>query len=147
MDTSAWYRLVNANSGKCVDASGAGTANGTPILQWSCGNGQANQQWQFSATDSGYYVITNRNAAGNQQVVDLPNSSTADGTKLTTWARNSGANQQWQPVRQSDGAYHFVSRSSGKCLDIPGASTADGALVQQWTCNGTGAQSFQLATG
>ena len=147
VDTSAWYRLVNTNSGKCVDASGAGTANGTPILQWSCGSGQANQQWQFSATDSGYYVITNRNAAGNQQVVDLPNSSTADGTKLTTWARNSGANQQWQPVRQSDGNYHFVSRSSGKCLDIPGASTADGALVEQWTCNGTGAQSFQLATG
>ena len=31
----------------CVDANGAGTANGTKIILWSC-NGQGNQQWSRS---------------------------------------------------------------------------------------------------
>ncbi|MFG1807585.1 RICIN domain-containing protein [Streptomyces sp. NPDC049040] len=146
VDTSAWYKLVAAHSGKCVDASGAGTANGTPLLQWTCG-GQANQQWQFSPTDSGYYTITNRNSAADNQVIDDPASSGADGTALDTWTRDGGANQQWQPVAQSDGRYHFVSRASGKCLDITGASAADGTLVEQWACNGGSNQSFQLAAG
>jgi Beta-1,3-glucanase/Ricin-type beta-trefoil lectin domain-like len=144
VSTTAWYELVNSNSGQCVDASGAGTTNGTPILQWPCA-GQSNQQWQFTPTDSGYYTITNRNAAGNQQVIDVPASSTADGTDLDTWGLNSGANQQWLPVLQSDGSYHLVSRNSGKCLDVTGASTTNGTLLEQWTCNGGSNQSFQLS--
>lgn len=146
VDTSAWYKLVAAHSGKCVDASGAGTANGTPLLQWTCG-GQANQQWQFRPTDSGYYTIANRNSAADNQVIDDPASSGADGTALDTWTRDGGANQQWLPVAQSDGRYHLVSRANGKCLDITGASTADGTLVEQWACNGGSNQSFQLAAG
>lgn len=145
VDPAAWYRLANANSGKCVDASGAGTADGTPLVQWPCGTGQTNQQWQFSPADSGYYTIANRNAA--RQVIDVPAGSTADGAKLTTWTQNSGANQQWRPELQSDGGYRFVSRLNGKCLDVTGASTDDGTLIQQWTCNGTSAQSFRLAAG
>ncbi|MFF7379397.1 RICIN domain-containing protein [Streptomyces massasporeus] len=27
-----------------------------------------------------------------------------------------GGNQQWRPVREADGSYHFVARHSGKCL-------------------------------
>ncbi|WP_199199185.1 RICIN domain-containing protein [Amycolatopsis sp. CA-128772] len=40
-DTS---RLANANAGRCLDASGAGTANGTKVILWTCNHG-ANQQW------------------------------------------------------------------------------------------------------
>ncbi|MET7950844.1 RICIN domain-containing protein [Micromonospora sp. NPDC005324] len=29
---------------RCLDASGAGSSNGTAVLIWDC-NGQANQQW------------------------------------------------------------------------------------------------------
>ncbi|MEU3294363.1 RICIN domain-containing protein [Streptomyces longwoodensis] len=145
MDTSSWYELVSGNAGKCVDASGGGTANGTPLIQWSCGDHQTNQQWQFSATDSGYYRITNRNSAANGQVIDVPGDPSANGTALTTWGWNGGANQQWMPVLEGDNRYHLVSRSSGKCLDVTGASTADGTALDQWTCNGGSNQSFQLA--
>ncbi|MFJ1958743.1 RICIN domain-containing protein [Streptomyces microflavus] len=144
IDPSAWYWLTNTNSNKCVDASGAGTSNGTPLVQWPCGSNQANQQWQFGSTGDGYYTIANRNAASTRQVIDVPGGSTNDGTKLATWALNSGANQQWRPERQSDGSYRFISRLNGKCLDITNASTDDGTLVEQWTCNGTAAQSFRL---
>lgn len=39
--------LVNPNSGKCLDASGWGTANGTQMIIWTCGAGpQSNQNWR-----------------------------------------------------------------------------------------------------
>jgi hypothetical protein len=31
--------------GKCLDASGWGTGNGTKVTLWTCGGGQVNQQW------------------------------------------------------------------------------------------------------
>ncbi|SOE45905.1 Ricin-type beta-trefoil lectin domain-like [Streptomyces sp. OV198] len=63
------------------------------------------------------------------------------------WTYSSGNNQQWLPVAEADGAYHFVNRNSGKCLDVPSASTADSVQLAQYTCNGTAAQSFTLGGG
>ena len=70
--------------------------------------------------------------------------STADNAKIQTWTYGGGLNQQWQPVDEGAGYFHFVNRNSGKCLDVPAASTADGVQLVQYTCNGTGAQSFKL---
>jgi glucosylceramidase len=53
---------VNTNSNLCVDATGWGIANGTIVQQYTCGAAQANQEWQFQLTDSGYYRVVNRNA-------------------------------------------------------------------------------------
>ena len=36
--------VTGVQSGLCLDANGAGTANGTRIQPWSC-NGGSNQQW------------------------------------------------------------------------------------------------------
>jgi hypothetical protein len=36
--------VVGVGSGKCLDATGNATANGTPLEIWSC-NGQPNQKW------------------------------------------------------------------------------------------------------
>ncbi|GLW56721.1 RICIN domain-containing protein [Kitasatospora phosalacinea] len=143
IDTAAWYTLANANSGKCVDATGWGTANGTAVQQWACGTG-ANQQWQFAPTDGGYYRVTNRNAAATAQVLDVTGAATADGAKLQTWQWSSGANQQFKPVQRADGSWTLVNRNSGKCLDVTDVSTADGARLQQWACTGGSAQSFRL---
>jgi alpha-L-fucosidase len=38
--------ITGVQSGKCLDAYGAGTANGTRIVLWTC-NGGANQKWQL----------------------------------------------------------------------------------------------------
>jgi hypothetical protein len=40
--------IVGQQSGLCLDVSGAGTANGTPIEIWTR-NGQANQQWSWAS--------------------------------------------------------------------------------------------------
>ena len=75
---------------------------------------------------------------------DVTDVSTADGALIQVWNYVGGTNQQWQPVAEANGRYHFVNRYSGKCLDIPAASTADSVQLQQFACNGTTAQSFTL---
>jgi hypothetical protein len=136
-----WYTVVNATSGKCVDARAASTANGTAVQQFTC-NGTTAQEWQFQTTSAGFFRVNNFNNVA--QVWDVTNVSTADSAPVQLWAYGGGLNQQWQPVQEANGDYHFVSRNSSKCLDIPAASTADSVQLQQFTCNGTGAQSFAL---
>ncbi|MFJ9784826.1 RICIN domain-containing protein [Amycolatopsis sp. NPDC101161] len=136
-----WYTVTAANSGKCVDARAAGTADGTVVQQYSC-NQTASQQWQFQSTGDGYFRV---NARTNPAAAwDVTNVSTADGGLVQLWTYGGGANQQWQAVDEGNGRYHFVSRNSGKCLDVPGASAADSVQLQQYACNGTAAQSFTL---
>jgi hypothetical protein len=137
---TAWYAVRNDGNGTCVDARAAATANGTAIQQYAC-NGTTAQQFQFRTTDSGYVRIT---ARGNpQQVVDVTDRSTADNAPLQLWAYSGGQNQQWQPVRETSGRYHFVARHSGKCLTAATTATDSVQLTQQ-TCDGSAAQGFQL---
>jgi hypothetical protein len=134
--------VTSVNSGKCVDARAAATVNGTALQQYAC-NGSTAQQWQFTATDSGYYRVGVSTATS--QVWDVTGVSTADSALTQLWLYGGGSNQQWQPVSESSGAFHFVNRNSGKCLDVPSASTADSVQLQQYTCNGTAAQSFNVS--
>jgi hypothetical protein len=138
---TAWYSVVNKNSGKCVDARAAGTVSGTAIQQYTC-NGSLAQQYQFAPTSGNFVRINNHGNAA--QALDVTNVSTADSALIQTWTYGGGNNQQWQPVAEGGGYYHFVNRNSGKCLDTPAASTADSVQLVQYACNNTAAQSFRL---
>lgn len=146
ISSSAWYQVVNDNSGKCVDDTSGATANGTAVQQWSCTSGNNNQEWQFQPTDSGYYKVVTRNATSEAWDVTGGSGATADGTPIQLWSYGGGTNQQWKPTLQSNGSYTFTARNSGsECLDVTGRSTANGTQLQQWTCtSGDTAQSFQL---
>ena len=73
--------------------------------------------------------------------VDVPNSSTANGTQVQLWDCNGQANQQWN--LNADGTIGGVQ--SGLCLDVTGASTLNNAPVQLWTCNGGANQKWARA--
>ncbi|MEU0383586.1 RICIN domain-containing protein [Streptomyces chartreusis] len=45
-DLSGTYKIISIRSGKALGASTGGTANGTPIIQWT-DNGGTNQQWKL----------------------------------------------------------------------------------------------------
>ena len=140
---STWTTVTNKASGKCVDARAAVATNGTALQQYTC-NGTVAQQWQFQVTSNGNVRANSQiNAA---QVWDVANVSTADNGVIHLWTYGGGANQQWTPISEGSGYYHFVNVNSGKCLDVPAASTADSVQLVQFTCNGTAAQSFSLGT-
>ncbi|AEY85461.1 putative glycosyl hydrolase [Streptomyces hygroscopicus subsp. jinggangensis 5008] len=144
IDSAAWYQVVNANSGACLDAVDWGTANGTAVQQWTCGTG-ANQAWQFRPVGDGFYQVVNRHN-GKAWDVDGGSGATADGARVHLWDYVAGTNQQWRPEPVgSSGQYRFVARHSGKCLTVDNSSTANGARVSQQGCNGSSAQAFGLA--
>ncbi len=144
INTSAWYSVANQNSGDCVDDAEHSTSNGAIVQQWACAGSPANQEWQFTPTDSGYYRVTSRQAGLVWDVTGGP-GSTNSGALIQLWSNGGGTNQQWQPISNGNGTYRFVARNSGLCLDVPSASTSNGVQLQQYTCNGTAAQSFILS--
>jgi alpha-galactosidase len=75
-------------------------------------------------------------SAASGRCLDVPNSSTANGTQPVIWDCNGGANQRWTV----NGA---TLQALGKCLDAPLGATA-GAKAQLWDCNGGTNQQWTL---
>ena len=140
VDTTAWYVLVNRNSGKALDVYNLSTADGAPIKQWTRNDGNQ-QQWQFVDVGNGYYKVKSRLSG---KVLDVTAKSTADGAIIEQWADNGGTNQQFS-IQDVDGYIQLIARNSGKAVEVSGASTADGGNVVQYSdWNGTN-QQWQLA--
>jgi Ricin-type beta-trefoil lectin domain-like/Galactocerebrosidase, C-terminal lectin domain len=137
---SGTYNIVSANSGDLLDASGAGTTDGTPIVQWPA-TGGTNQQWTLTRNSDGYYTIT---GVGSGKALDIPNVTTWPGAQLDLWDANGGANQQWLIAPFGNGTYTIEARSDGYRLDVAGASTSSGAVIDQWPANGGTNQLWEL---
>lgn len=122
--------LTGVASGRCIEAAGGGTANGTRAQIWDC-NGSAAQQW--------HYVNGQLRVYGNPTKCLDADAGTlsGNGTKVQVWdCLGDSSNQQW--TARSDGS--IVSVGSGRCLDATDGGTANGTLLQLYDCNGTGAQ-------
>ncbi|MET8764732.1 non-reducing end alpha-L-arabinofuranosidase family hydrolase [Lentzea sp. NPDC004782] len=140
VDTSAWYVLLNRNSGKALDVNGASTADGASLIQWTRSD-TTNQQFQFVDAGSGYYKLRARHSG---KLADVQGASTADGAPLVQWTDNGGANQQFSLADSTNGYVRLVNRNSGKVVEVQGGSTADGANVVQRTDSNSNNQQWQL---
>ncbi|MEE6261647.1 family 43 glycosylhydrolase [Plantactinospora sonchi] len=140
VDTSAWYVLVNRNSGKALDVYNLATNDGARITQWARNNGNQ-QQWQFVDSGGGYYRLKSRHSG---KVLDVYNWSTADGAAIVQWSDTNGANQQFRLADSADGHVRLINRNSGKAVEVQNASTADGANVVQYSDWGGNNQQWQL---
>ncbi|MGW4058231.1 RICIN domain-containing protein [Amycolatopsis sp. NPDC004747] len=132
------YSLVAAHSGKSADISGASTAAGAALIQWTS-HTAANQQFDFLASADGYYRIRARHSGLVLQV-----ASSASGADITQQPDTDAATQQWQVTDSGGGAVTLVNRASGLAMDVWGASTADGARISQYATSGGANQRFQL---
>ncbi|MEV4630633.1 non-reducing end alpha-L-arabinofuranosidase family hydrolase [Micromonospora sp. NPDC049523] len=140
VDPSAWYVLVNRNSGKALDVYNLATNDGARITQWARNNGNQ-QQWQFVDSGGGYYRLKSRLSG---KVLDVYNWSTANGAGIVQWTDGNGANQQFR-LADSDGGYvRLINRNSNKVVEVQGASTADGGNVVQYDDWGGNNQQWQL---
>jgi hypothetical protein len=79
-----------------------------------------------------------RGAASNR-CLDVPNSSTTDGTQVVIWDCNGGANQSW-----TLNASRELVVYGNKCLTVANQSTSAGAAVQIAACANTGSQQWNL---
>ncbi|MEH1130123.1 RICIN domain-containing protein, partial [Micromonospora sp. CPCC 206061] len=113
-------RLRNEGSGRCLDISGASSANGAQAQIWDCHN---NTNQQFTQNGAALQVMG--------KCLDVaPNA--AAGTRVQIWDCHGGANQQWN--LNSNGT--ISNAQTGLCLDVNGAGTANGSTVIVWNCHG-----------
>jgi type 1 glutamine amidotransferase len=131
VQTGVYYRLAARHSGKLADVSGASTAAGARLQQWSA-TGGSNQQFDFLDSTGGYYRIRARHSGLVLQV-----AGNGTGADITQQADSNATSQQWRVVDQGSGVVSLVNRQSNLAMDVWSASTADGARISQWT-PGTG---------
>jgi len=143
-DPASWYQVASSASGKCLDAADWGTADGTGLQQWACGDAaQANQRWRFTPTSDGFYQVTNQHAGKAWDVAGGP-GATGDGVAVQLWSSVGGTNQQWRPTTTAAGVT-FTARHSGHCLTLGAPAGSDGTRFTQQACTGSAAQTFRLA--
>ncbi|WP_433336143.1 RICIN domain-containing protein [Spirillospora sp. CA-294931] len=125
-------RLVNVNSGHCLDVAGSSTANQANVIQWTCNAGPA-QDWRFTDSGDGYYTLTNPNSGKCLDVDATDGSGTSDGRNVWQDECNQNPGQLWKPEKKANGHW-LVSKRSGKCLAVGGAVENPGGDVIQWSC-------------
>jgi len=134
------YKLINVNSNKALDVSGAGTTPGTNVQIWT-DNGSGAQKWTIYRNADGSYKLINVNSA---LALDVASAGTANGTNVQVWTDNGSGAQKWNIIQNADGSYKLINVNSGKALDVASSGTADGTNVQIYTDNGGGAQKWRL---
>jgi hypothetical protein len=76
---------------------------------------------------------------GSNRCLDVPNSTTTNGTQLDIWDCNGGSNQSWTLTSGKQ-----LQVYGNKCLDVVGGATAAGSAVEIWDCNGGTNQQWNL---
>ncbi|MEV7988976.1 RICIN domain-containing protein [Micromonospora sp. NPDC085948] len=109
--TQGEYRLY------VVDAQGNRSAESTFIVRQQQGGG---------GTGAGQLV-----GGQSGRCVEVPNSSTTNGTQAQLWDCSTGANQRWTQTASKQ-----LTVYGNKCLDASGAGTANGTAVIIWDCHG-----------
>lgn len=85
-----YVSLRSVHSGKCLDVTGASTADGARLIQYTC-HGRTNQQFSWRSVD-GYEQLVNRTSG---RCVGVVGGSTADGAALEQRTCTSAATFQW----------------------------------------------------
>ena len=85
------FSLRGTGSGRCVDAVGGvsvdGTAAGTRVIWWACGSG-TNQRWTFQPTaPSGAFQ--------SGKCLDVREAGTGNNSELILWTCSAANNQRW----------------------------------------------------
>ncbi|MBC9713162.1 endo-1,4-beta-xylanase [Streptomyces sp. TRM66268-LWL] len=116
-------------------------ANQTPLLFNGDGSKKPAYTSVLNALNGGTTTPpgdgTQLKGVGSGRCVDVPNSSTTDGTQVQLWDCNGQTNQQWTTTASGE-----LRVYGNKCLDAAG--TANGSRVQIYSCWGGDNQKWRL---
>ena len=117
----------NTNTGTVV-VSGGNWPSGARSVMASAGiaSGSSQQNVQIVGGQSG-------------RCVDVPNSSTTNGTRVQLWDCHGGTNQCW-----TYSASRQLTVFGTKCLDANGQGTTNGTAAIIWDCNGQANQQWNV---
>jgi len=125
----------------CVADQGGNTANGTPVIAYSC-SGAFNDEWNFN----GGHITGIGTANGASKCLTVPSPvSPGDLVTLST-CTSSGGGQNWWVVATSSTPFGEVTViPGGLCLDSSGGpSVGGGTQLVVNECNGAASQNWNL---
>ena len=102
-DSDGYSTIVNAQSGKALDAPG-GTADDLEQLQIYTVNNADAQKWKIIEEEHGYKIVPK---VDESFVIDLWAGYTADGTKIVFAGDNGNDNQRWMFERCTQDALNI----------------------------------------
>ena len=114
------YRIRNRASGKLLDLTMTGTANGTWLHLWEDVGGTS-QMWKMEPTPAGTVRLRSMWAAG--KCIDTVGMGTADGAVLQIWQETAGEDQLWTISEVKDRAKH-----APKAEEKPAEAKAEAAV-------------------
>jgi hypothetical protein len=131
-DLDYYYTIQNLSASTFVDVN----ADGDLLCANARDAASQTQQWRIKNLSNGYIYIRNR--ITGKALCDM----SADGATATTLtgaqialARpdSSDSRQQWDLVRQPNGAYNLISRFSQHAANLSGGNTANGTPILSYT--------------
>ncbi|MFK4084800.1 ricin-type beta-trefoil lectin domain protein [Kribbella sp. NPDC020789] len=125
--TPTSFRLRNEAAARCLDVTGANSANGTATIVWDC---HTNANQQFTRTGQALQVLG--------KCLEIPTNA-GPGTRSRIWDCNGGANQQWN--LNDNGT--ITNPQTGLCLTAD--ATGNGSTTSVATCNGAAGQRWSKA--
>ncbi|KAJ3319858.1 hypothetical protein HDU76_000433 [Blyttiomyces sp. JEL0837] len=142
------YKIVNLQTGYCVDALGRGTTNGTPVGLYNCNDGADNQIWSLKRFGDGYFVVSMMSNRCLKVLGDTP----ASGSKIGLWDCLTDSQNATSMVWNThvDAIGHFWSQlktQNNMVLDFPspnGGAKPPGTQIQIYNSNGGQNQQFRF---
>lgn len=131
-----WHevKLLNRLSGKSLDLSGWGTANGSAVQVWEYGGG-SNQRWSFLYGREGSLQVVSMHCP---RVLDVPGSVDSN-HPLQVWDYWAGYNQNFRIHRHDSNGHRIECHQSGHILTAE--SGDNGARVRAlWGQDGPASQ-------
>lgn len=130
-------QLISKSSSICADTFLGGTADGTEVIQYTCGSAP-NMRWNLHPASSGSYQIINKKSRSCLRPVD-GTTSTSD---VEIYTCTTDISMNWDILPVDMGYYQLRNKKSGKCLTSPGAG--DWLNLRQITCDSSNTKSWQV---
>ncbi|WP_427922350.1 RICIN domain-containing protein [Streptomyces sp. cg40] len=133
----AYFKVVNQNSGKCLDVRREDPKPGASVQQYGC-TGTDNQLWSAVPVGNGVYTLVSKESGLCMAsfLFNLMVVNTCNGVPGQQW-RAVPAGFEWSELR---------SQGLNECTTVRSSSTADSAVIEQSACIGLPSQHWQFVT-
>jgi hypothetical protein len=130
-------------SGKYINSAGAGSGNGTAVIQYDF---QTNPwfQWYFNHDNNGWFGIRSINSLEQNLTETISTGSYNAAAPCDIWNDVGNPDQEIRIEPQLDGKFKFYNALTGMSWDIPGGAIGDSVPLDQYPNNTNPWQEFYM---
>ena len=142
LDTSRTYMFKNAESGLYMDVTGGTASDNTNVQQWGADKSGKQNSWTLKSFGGGYYYIISKVGDGKTYYLNMTDKTSGGNAEILT--NNKTSSHLFKFVKNPDGTYYILSRSSKDTCGLETDGTGNGANIQQGTISNKSSQKWIL---